>query len=225
MRMDSRLSSTALSRHPTLIHVVVVAQVPLFGDGLARYLDQYEFLDVTTASGETWQGPPAPRMDEPIIVLLDVTLRESPLMLETIVSTAQDVKVVALAIPDSDDEVMALAEAGISGYVTRNATLPELVSIIRSVASGEMPCSPRVSASLLRRVSMLAKERPRRRRPFSLTRRELEVLELMGEGLSNSEIGRRLWIQVPTVKNHVHSILEKLKVSNRQQAFQQFKTR
>ncbi len=79
-------------------------------------------------------------------------------------------------------------------------------------------CSPRITASLLRRVGALAAELRGPSPNASLTAREVEVAELLDQGLSNKEIGQRLNIAVPTVKNHVHSILEKLHVHRRAEA-------
>lgn len=127
-----------------------------------------------------------------------------------------DIRVVALAI-DSTDEVVAVVEAGVSGYVPKEASLTELVSTIQSVSCGEMPCSPSVAAGLCRRLADLAPRQdqaPQRR----LTVRERQVLALVGEDLSNKEIARRLCIEVTTVKNHVHNLLEKLQVHRRRDA-------
>jgi DNA-binding NarL/FixJ family response regulator len=79
-------------------------------------------------------------------------------------------------------------------------------------------CSPRLAATLLRRVAVLAADRAQPRVEARLTARELEIVELIDEGLSNKEIASRLCIEVPTVKNHVHNILEKLDVRGRAEA-------
>ena len=95
------------------------------------------------------------------------------------------------------------------------ASLDELADVLRVAARGEALCSPQMIAALLRRVATLARENTA---TSALTGRELEVMALIDEGLSNKQIARRLSIELPTVKNHVHHILEKLGVQGRYEA-------
>ncbi len=102
---------------------------------------------------------------------------------------------------------------------------------MRCVAPGEMRCSPVVGAILLRRVASLAAERRRTPpengspRPAYLTPRELETIALVDAGRSNKQIAQRLQIELPTVKNHVHRVLEKLLVTRRGDAVAAFRAR
>jgi DNA-binding NarL/FixJ family response regulator len=93
-----------------------------------------------------------------------------------------------------------------------------LIATLASVVRDEMACSPRIAAALLRRVASLAVERSPWPSGARLTARELEVLGLIDEGLSNKQIAGRLCIELATVKNHVHNILEKLQVGRRSEA-------
>src|SRR5262249_34883111 len=113
---------------------------------------------------------------------------------------------------------------GVTGYVTREASLDELVAVIQSVARGEMLCSPRIAGALVRRVASLAAASPVRPR-VALTGRELEIVALIDGGLSNKTTPGRLLIAVATVKNHVHSILEKLQVRARGEAAAEVRAR
>ena len=114
--------------------------------------------------------------------------------------------------------MIACAEAGASGYVPRDGTVDDLETVVESVARGEIECSPRIAASLLRRVGALAAELRGPSPNSSLTAREQEVAELLDQGLTNKEIAQQLSIAVPTVKNHVHRILDKLHVHRRTEA-------
>ena len=96
--------------------------------------------------------------------------------------------------------------------------MDDLTSTIISVTRGELLCSPRVAATLLRRVGALANGARAPHALRGLTFREREVLDLIDGGLSNKEIAVRLHIEVATVKNHVHNLLEKLHVTSRAQA-------
>jgi DNA-binding NarL/FixJ family response regulator len=132
---------------------------------------------------------------------------------------APDTRVVALAVTEADADVIPLVEAGVVGYLTTDQSLEELAEVIEGVARGESPCSPGLAAILVRRIGVLAAERrPRVADGAGLTRRELEILGLIRGGLSNKEIASDLQIELATVKNHVHHILEKLNVRGRSEA-------
>ena len=120
-------------------------------------------------------------------------------------------------MPESEQDVVACAEAGVAGYVTRDASIDDLVATIDSVVRGEALLSPTVGATLLRGVAAPAVG-DRHDIGERLTAREWEVLDLVGEGLSNKQIAKRLEIETPTVKNHVHNILEKLDAHSRTEA-------
>jgi DNA-binding NarL/FixJ family response regulator len=128
-----------------------------------------------------------------------------------------DARVIALNVPDDEAIVIACAEAGISGYVTEDSTLSDLVSAIECASRGELHCSPRVAATLVRRLASVSRG-SLRVHVADLTAREREILELVAEGLSNKQIAARLHIGLATVKNHVHHILEKLQVQSRSAA-------
>jgi two-component system, NarL family, nitrate/nitrite response regulator NarL len=131
---------------------------------------------------------------------------------------APESHVVVIAIVD-EVGVIPWAEAGARGYVTRSSGLDAVVAAVRSASRGEFACSPRVAAALGRRLEVLTSEaRPTTAGPASLTRRECEIVDLIERGLSNMEIAEKLFIQVSTVKNHVHRILEKLDVGGRREA-------
>ena len=154
------------------------------------------------------------------VALVDTAMPYGLAAVRGIVATAPEVKVVALGIPERERDLIACAEAGIAGYVPREASVADLVAVLESVARGELLCSPRTAAALLRRVTALAAARPTASGVAleALTPREREIVALLERGLSNKEIARALGIEVATVKNHVHHLLEKLQVGNRAQA-------
>jgi two-component system nitrate/nitrite response regulator NarL len=114
--------------------------------------------------------------------------------------------------------VIAVAEAGASAYVTPDGSMEDLACVVESVERGEVLCSPGMAAGLFRRVATLARDRQLDPIDEKLTARELDVLRLVEAGLSNKEIATALSIELPTVKNHVHRILEKLHVNRRSEA-------
>lgn len=200
------------------IRVLIVGDIRLYREGLERALGDVGQLDVVGTASCREEAAQRIVTLNPDVVLLDMAMSEAYVALQEISHVSREVKVVALAVPETDKEVIACAEAGVAGYVTREGSLNEVLQSIEAAAKDELYCSGRVAATLLRRVNALATERDATG-PFEcLTRRECRILELVEEGLSNKEIARTLSIEVATVKNHVHNILEKLGVHRRGEA-------
>lgn len=156
----------------------------------------------------------------PDIVLLDTGAPWAIRTARALACLKDRPRVIAIALHEDEDAVIAYAEAGVAAYVTRDETLDDLLAVVRCAARGEMRCSPVTAAILLRRVETLAAERaaaqaPPPPPPVRLTPRELEIVALVGDGLSNKQIAHQLQIELPTVKNHVHHVLEKLAVRRR----------
>jgi DNA-binding NarL/FixJ family response regulator len=141
---------------------------------------------------------------------------------QAVARAALPVKVVVLGLAESKEEILQYVEAGVAGYVLQDDSVDDLLAKIRTTYGGEAIISPEIAAVLITRVSELAQQAspPEAKLDTTgeLTPREREILELIGQGLSNQEIADRLVIEVGTVKNHVHSILQKLNVSDRQAA-------
>jgi DNA-binding NarL/FixJ family response regulator len=155
----------------------------------------------------------------PTVVLLNIATRDSALLLRAVKELRPNVRVIVLgASEDNESEIVACAEAGVSGYHMRTDSLEDLLVLIRKVAGGETLCSPQVSAILLRRLSALASQREPATKELALTTREAQILTMLELGRSNQDIATQLSIAVHTVKNHVHSLLTKLGVSTRAEA-------
>jgi DNA-binding NarL/FixJ family response regulator len=154
----------------------------------------------------------------PTVVLVDIGPPHGTAMIGVILEASPGSRVIALGMGESESEIIDCAEAGIAGYVAREGSISDLVAAIDSTIRGELPCSPRVAGTLLRRVATLAADRRPQRPGVRLSRRELEVVQLIDDGLSNKEIAQYLCIELATVKNHVHNVLEKLQVRRRSEA-------
>jgi two-component system nitrate/nitrite response regulator NarL len=198
--------------------VQILAELRLYREGLEQVLRR-EGLEVTGADAAGDECVDRIAALEPEVVLLDMETPGSLGLVRRIRLAAPEVKVVALAVPDDENSVVACAEAGVAGYVTRDQSIEDVIAAVESVARGEMIASPRLAATLLRRVTALAAEStapaPTGAR---LTPRELEIVALIEKRRSNKQIARDLCIEVNTVKNHVHSILKKLHVDRRADA-------
>ncbi len=200
------------------IRLLIIDDTRLYREGLTAVLDREEWVATTRATADADGAFHELDVFQPDVVLLNMATAGSAAILDTLVRIAPAVRVVALGVPDNEAEVVACAEAGVAGYLLRCQSLADLVAVVQSVARGETLCTPRTAAALLRRVATLAAERRWPTESARLTAREREILDLIDQGLSNKEVARRLCIEVRTVKNHVHNILDKLNVHRRGEA-------
>lgn len=201
-----------------MVSVVVIADVRLYREGLVHALDHRGEVEVVGTAASS-QDATMPLADlRPDVVLVDVSTTDGLAAVRAVAESAPDARVVAVASPEAEADVIAYAEAGASGYVPRNGSVADLRAVITSAARGEALMSPRITAGLLRRLADLAADHGPAALAVRLTPREAEILELIDQGLSNKQIARRLSISVSTVKNHVHSILDKLQVERRGEA-------
>lgn len=134
---------------------------------------------------------------------------------------APECKVIMLEVPNQDETILACIEVGgISGYVVEEGSFNDLIRTVRAISAGESICSPRLANLAFTRISTLANRfyDSRTSEISCLTRREQDIMEAIERGLSNKEIAGELKIEVSTVKNHVHNILDKLHLQNRRSA-------
>jgi DNA-binding NarL/FixJ family response regulator len=212
------MQSLALARRSRFdpIPVLAVMRVRIYREGLTELLQKDPKVRLLGSESVIGDDAPNGLPLEPDIVLLD---RRDPDCLRTAGASLRafpGTKLVVIGGDESDDQVEACAEAGISGHVAADVSFEELIATIEDLAHGDMPCSPIIAAALVRRVtSLVTRVQPS---AIGLTRRESEVIGCLHEALSNKQIARRLDIQVATVKNHVHNILKKLAVHRRADA-------
>jgi two-component system, NarL family, nitrate/nitrite response regulator NarL len=196
------------------IRVFLVADVCVYRELLVEALEEQESLEVAGRTpGDI--ASMAIGMTEPAVVLLDTSSGSGSARVQALAAAVPAAKIVAVGIPDDELTLLELVEAGVSGYVTAEQPLDELVEAVEAAANGELRCSPRVSAALAERVAALKAEGSHGSDAGMLTRRQREIAALIAQGLSNKQIATRLSIQRATVKNHVHNILSKLGVSHR----------
>lgn len=151
------------------------------------------------------------------VVLLDMSMCDA-LECARELSMRRHSRVVAFAAVDSDDALLAYVEAGIVGFVPREGSVADLMAAVEGALSGEARLSPRLTGTLMRRLAELRSVGVPEMTSSNLTRREREILRLIDEGLSNKQIAARLTIELATVKNHVHHILEKTHARRRGEA-------
>ena len=203
-----------------MIRVLAISGICLYREGLAAMLGRAGAVSVVGSAADVAEGIELwkRQADPPDLILLDTIAADAEFQIRTLLGELPGVRVLALTVPNQEAEIITVAEAGIAGFVTSDASVGDLVAAIESVARGEVLCSPSIAAALLRRLSSLARTRPVADPAGPLTLREREILELIDEGLSNKQIAQRLRIELSTVKNHVHHILVKLGVDRRTEA-------
>ena len=205
------------------IRLFVVSGCRLVREALARNVHARRRGDVAVVGCAGFAESETARLAElrPDVILVDLASPDGMAAARTLRSLCPDSKLVAFSVADTVEDVFACVAAGFSGYVTREAGVDELLGAVRAARDGEITCSPHIAAALFNRLA----DRPNPPTPPKpvngasvLTVRERQVLMLSNEGWSNKEIGRRLQISPATVKNHIHSVLQKLKVTRRGQA-------
>lgn len=192
--------------------VTIVSDVLLYREGLSASLLRDGRLAILDLVGGCDALPSVARQ-RPDAILLDGAMKDCLRLARMIRTHAPGLRIVGFGIGGGIDQMVDCAESGLAAFVDSNSSVEELVAAIFGALKGELACSPAVSALMCERLASLASARAQR--PDELTRREREIAVLIGQGLSNKEIANDLRIGPSTVKNHVHSILEKLNVRRR----------
>ena len=198
-------------------HVLLLADIRLYREGLAEVLGRADAVEVVAAVASVDEALRALENQPAEIAIVGLSAGNTLSVCAALARAAPKTRVIALAV-DSPDDVLALVEAGVAGYVAGEAPLSDLIKTIESVARGEMSCPPLVVAELCKRLARLAPYEQLALGGPCLTAREHEVFALVEERLTNKEIASALCIEVATVKNHVHNVLEKLQVHRRDEA-------
>ena len=200
------------------ITILIAVAVRLYRDGLAATLSAQEHLRIAGTAATPLEAQTAVRDLQPDILIIDVGLEDVHSLMRILRAECSKSRILAFAVREEITSILEYAEAGADGFVTTNGSVVELVQAIERTAAGELLCSPRIAAQLLRRAAQQASGDIEQTVGRILTLREQQVFSLLKQGLSNKEIGNALSIAEATVKNHVHHVLEKLQVTTRGQA-------
>lgn len=216
-----------------MINIIVISDIKIYCEGLSRILSAIDSVRVVGSVNNREAALTLINTDPPHVVLLDMTMAASCMLAQDIAAIRADIKIVALAVAYDESNILQCAEAGITGYVPREASIDELIDAVIGAAKGECYCPPKIAACILKKLQHLAlsarrkyltsvSDRPRSAdvgQPpgSSLTCRERQIASLLSDGLSNKQIASDLCIEVSTVKNHVHNLLVKLEVKSRVQ--------
>ncbi len=202
------------------IQVVIVDDHPLFREGVAHTLQSETDLEVV-GQGATAEDAIRLACDLlPDLILLDIDMPGGGLnAIHAIATTCPVTKIVMLTVSADEDNVVAALKAGARAYILKGVAARELLSILRSVCSGEGYVPPALAASLLSEMTRASSETQLAPSPLdALTEREQQILEQVAAGSSNKEIAQHLGLSEKTVKYYMTNILQKLQVRNRVEA-------
>ncbi len=201
-----------------MITVAIIEDNRLVRDALTVMLDRQPDMRVVSLNGA---DPAVPVEAKPRVLLLDVGLRDQDSLGVATALRAEhpDAGIIVMDLLPVSEEIMEYVNAGVSGFVLKDADFDEFIGTIRAVAAGTKVLPPRLTESLFSQIAREAVEREPTRAADAvrMTRREREVIDLIGEGLSNKELAQRLNIATHTVKSHVRNVMEKLALHTRLQ--------
>jgi DNA-binding NarL/FixJ family response regulator len=186
--------------------VLIVEDHAMIAHGLKAALDGVDDFVVVGLANTVEDGDRMAARLEPDVVVLDYRLPdgEAPEAIARIARSRPEARVLVLTAASDQRSVLRAIEAGAAGYLLKDQPITDLVAGIRAVKSGHTAVSPTVLPELLARLG------PDQAGPTTLTRREIEVLQLLADGGTNSEVAEKLHLSVNTVRNHVQNILSRL---------------
>ena len=197
------------------IRVLIVDDHAMVAQGLAKVLGEQDDIEVVGTVGRVEDAVASARLHRPDVVMMDYELPDGNGVqaTERIRTDRPETRVVMVTSYTDEQVLISAIEAGASGYVTKHKVIEEVVSAVRAAHAGEALISPTMLARLLPKL------RPSERTIGSdLTPREIEVLKLLAEGLSNQAISEKLVISLHTVRHHVQNIITKLSAHSKLEA-------
>ena len=210
-----------------MINVLLVEDHELYRMGLSMLLDKADDINLIAEAADGTDGIRKARELSPDVILMDIGLPNIDGIEATqrIKDFSENAKILIFTSRDSENDVFEAFKAGADGYIMKGATPEQTISAIKSVYEGVGWIDPSIAKmvfSNLQKPTMANVSQPEMKKgtdnSYGLTERELDVLGLMVEGLTNPEIAEKLIITRATAKAHVHSILQKLCVTTRTQA-------
>ena len=204
-----------------MIRVVLADDQGLIRAGFRSLLDAEPDLEVVGEAATGREAVAAVAAHRPDVVLMDIRMPDGDGLWATeriaALPELSETRIIIVTTFELDEYVAQAIRAGASGFLVKDTEPVELIRAVHVVAGGEALLSPRVTKRLLERVASGLRQPPDLRRLEALTEREREVLALVGEGLTNDEIGRRLFLSPLTAKTHVSRIMQKLLARDRVQ--------
>jgi DNA-binding NarL/FixJ family response regulator len=213
--------SASASAPGARFRIFIISAVRILGDCLNQALASSDVVASSDYCADLDSAVAKILLCQPHIVLLDAALRNERDIIGGIRGVAPGAKIVVIAIMENPEDIILWVEAGAEGFIPASVAAHEVTPLLMDILRGEQTCTAHVAGSLLRRLCEVTRTNISRAggpTAPTLTRRELQVLELICAGMSNKEIARHLDIEVATTKSHVHNVLAKLGIQKRGQA-------
>jgi two-component system NarL family response regulator len=202
------------------IRVLIADDHALFRRAIQAVLNDEEDIDVVAEAGDGQEAVSLASEHAPDVVLLDVNMPKLNGIeaARAIKAELPSTQVVMFTVSDEEADLFEAIKAGANGYLLKEVDPTEVAAAVRQIHAGHSLLSPAVASKLVSEFATMAKRSDERAARPRLTDRELGVLKLAADGLTNRQIGRRLHISENTVKNHMRNILEKLHLHSRMEA-------
>ncbi|MFN2160393.1 MAG: LuxR C-terminal-related transcriptional regulator [Anaerolineales bacterium] len=207
-----------------MIHILLVNEIRFMSNVIASALEDEPDIKVVGSATSVEEALEVIALEHVDLLLVSTRLPDQGALrlTEAVTEKTLTTDVLVLGVTEKKERVLQYVEAGAIGYVLKDDTVEDMLETIRAAQEGKAFISPKIASALMERVSelagMFAALETGIIEQADLTSREIEVLELLGQNFTNQEIAERLVIEVGTVKNHVHSILNKLNVNTRDEA-------
>ncbi len=207
------------------IRMLLIEDNRLLREGIISIINDHDDLKVGTAHGTNKTIHDKIESYKPALILLDIGLRNqnSLYLVKSIRKAYPDIHIVAMDLIPTQDDIYEFVKTGVSGFILKEATVGEFVKTIRTVAKGEKVLPSPLTDSLFSQIVDKTINGPEDSLSpdlldaVRLTRRELQVMRFISEGMTNKEIAHKIHISTYTVKSHVHNVLEKLALHSRVQ--------
>ncbi|GLZ79972.1 DNA-binding response regulator [Actinorhabdospora filicis] len=200
------------------IRVLLADDQPLIRAGLRVLIDGTEGMSVVGEAGDGDEAVAMATSLRPDVVVMDIRMPGTDgITAAARLTSSTDVRVLMLTTFDDDEYVYGALRAGASGFLVKDMALDDILAAIRVIAGGDALIAPGVTRRLIGAFAQSGSRRKAKKSLDGLTEREVQVLALVGEGLTNAEIGERLYISVGTAKTHVARLLAKLDARDRVQ--------
>ena len=200
-----------------MITVAIIEDNRLVREGIREMLGELPDMEVVLAA--TSVETERLRAAKPQIILLDIGLQDADCLgvAETVQKQIRDARVIVMDLVPVHEELAQFVNAGVAGFILKDATVEEFVGTIRSVAEGARVLPPRMTGTLFSQIARAAVQRDQAaaREAVRMTPREREVIALIAAGKSNKAIANELNVATDTVKSHVRNVMDKLALHSR----------
>jgi two-component system response regulator DegU len=204
------------------IRLILVEDNRLLREGINAMLKKEADINIVAAFGDRNLDPEKISELKPDVVLLDLGLanRNSLELVKSLKAENGAINIIAMDLVPIQEDILRFIEAGVSGFILKDASIAEFIKTIRSVAGGEKVLPSTLTGSLFSQIMDYGVNElgpSKLIQSVRMTKREREIVELIAEGLANKEIAYKLNLSIYTVKSHVHNILEKMALNSRVQ--------